>query len=79
MTRRPKEYERAMWIHGRRGVRPDGNFYRRQRRLRVSRGTRLTTGAGVPRRAGAAVLWIMAGVVLAAMLIFVLIVRGLSR
>jgi hypothetical protein len=60
-----------MWIHGRRAVRPDGNFYRRQRRLRVERGTRLTAGSGAPRRAGAALPWIVAGVVTGAALVLV--------
>jgi hypothetical protein len=67
-----------MWIHGRRPVRPDGNFYRRQRRLRVERGTWLTAGADVPRRDGGAVLWIVVAVVAAAVVIF-LVARGLSR
>ena len=67
-----------MWIHGRRSVRPDGNFYRRQRRSRVERGTRLTAGASEPRRAGGAALWVVAGVVAAAVTIF-LVARALSR
>jgi hypothetical protein len=68
----------VMWIYGRRAVRPDGNFYRRQRRHRVARGTRLTAAAGPPRRAGGTLLWIVAGVVVAGVVIYV-IVSAVSR